>query len=214
MNRRLLMVTTIVVLGLGLRVWLAAAPVIPPRRPLAEFPRQLGNWEAVSDGAIDAETLAVLKTDDYLVRMYRDKGGEPADLFIAYYRAQRAGESMHSPKNCLPGAGWEPVQNDRVALGTEPGGRPIWVNRYVVDKDGQRMLTLYWYRENGRTIASEYWGKIYIVWDTFRTGRRDGAIVRITVPMGAKDDATTTALNAALDFARASAPYLSQFVPD
>ena len=213
MNRRLLMVTAIVVLGLGLRVWLAAAPVIPPRRPLAEFPRQLGNWKAVSDEAIDADTLAVLKADDYLVRTYRDKSGEPAALFIAYYRAQRAGESMHSPKNCMPGSGWQPVQNDRVTLGADGTARPIRVNRYVVEKDGQRTLTLYWYQENGRTIASEYWGKIYMVWDTFRTGRRDGAIVRISVPMAARDDGTA-ALDEASDLARTSSPYLSRFVPD
>jgi EpsI family protein len=212
-NRRVLMVTTIVVLGLGLRVWLAAAPVIPPRQPLAEFPRQLGRWAAVSDEAIDADTLAVLKADDYLVRTYRGKGGEPAALFIAYYRAQHAGESMHSPKNCMPGSGWQPVQNDRVSLGTDARGQPIWVNRYVVAKGGQRALALYWYQENGRTIASEYWGKIYMVWDTFRTGRRDGAIVRISVPMATTDDATT-ALNTALDLARTSSPYLSRFVPN
>ncbi len=213
MNRRLLMVTTIVVLGLGLRVWLAAAPVVPPRRPLAEFPHQLGNWEAMRDETIDADTLAVLKANDYLVRTYRNKAGEPADLFIAYYRAQHAGESMHSPKNCLPGSGFQAVQNDRVLLGTDGRGRPIWLNRYVVEKDGQRMLALYWYQENGRTIASEYWGKIYMVWDTFRTGRRDGAIVRISVPMTARGDGGA-ALNTALDFARASSPYLSRFIPD
>ena len=178
MNRRLLMVTAIVVLGLVLRVWLAAAPVIPPHQPLAEFPRQLGDWEALKDETIDADTLAVLKANDYLVRTYRN-GEETAGLFIAYYRAQHAGESMHSPKNCLPGSGWQPVENDRVSLGIDPSGRPVWVNRYIVEKDGQRTLSLYWYQENGRTIASEYWGKIYMVWDTFRTGRRDGAIVRI-----------------------------------
>ena len=213
MNRRLLMVTATIVLGFGLRLWLAAAPVIPPRRPLAEFPRQLGNWKAVSDGAMDADTLAVLKADDYLVRTYRNGDRETAGLFIAYYRAQHAGESMHSPKNCMPGSGWQPVQNDRVSLGTGPGGRPIWVNRYIVEKDRQRTLSLYWYQENGRTIASEYWGKIYMVWDTFRTGRRDGAIIRVNVPMTTRDDGAT-ALSAALDLAQNSSPYLSSYVPD
>ena len=212
MNRRLLMVTAIVILGLVLRVWLAAAPVIPPHQPLAEVPRQLGDWEALKDETIDADTLAVLKANDYLVRTYRN-GEETAGLFIAYYRAQHAGESMHSPKNCLPGSGWQPVENDRVSLGIDPSGRPVWVNRYIVEKDGQRTLSLYWYQENGRTIASEYWGKIYMVWDTFRTGRRDGAIVRISVPMATRDG-DAAALNAALDFARASSPYFSRFVPD
>ena len=213
MNRRLLMVTVIVVLGLVLRVWLAATPVIPPHRPLAEFPRQLDDWEALNDETIDADTLAVLKANDYLVRTYRNSDRETAGLFIAYYRAQHAGESMHSPKNCMPGSGWQPVQNDRVSLGTDPSGRPVWVNRYIVEKDAQRALALYWYQENGRIIASEYWGKIYMVWDTVRTGRRDGAIVRISVPMATQGD-DAAALKVALDFARATSPYLSRFVPD
>ena len=213
MNRRLLMVTAIVVLGLGLRVWLAAAPVIPPRRPLAEFPRQLGRWAAAGDEAIDADTLAVLKADDYLVRTYRDKGGETAALFIAYYRTQQGGETMHSPRHCMVGSGWLPVQHDQIAVGTDAAGHSMWVNRYVLEKDGERTLVLYWYQESGRTIASEYWGKIHMVWDTFRTGRRDGAIVRISVPM-ARLDNSTAALDAALDLARTSSPYLSRFVPD
>ena len=74
------------------------------------------------------------------------------------------------------------------------------------------MLVLYWYQENVRTTGREYWGKVYMIWDTFRTGRRDGAIVRIDVPMAVQDDAA--ALNAALDFARTGSPYLSRFVPD
>src|SRR6185312_3812618 len=92
------------------------------------------------------------------------------------------GESMHSPKNCLPGAGWEPIQSDLVPL--PAAGPGVEVNRYVVEKEGDRDLVLYWYQAQGRIIAREYWGKLYLVWDAMRQGRRDGAIVRVLVPMG------------------------------
>jgi exosortase D (VPLPA-CTERM-specific) len=213
MNRRVLASSAILLLSLGLRVYLSAAPLAPKREQLANFPRQLGNWQMVEDQPIDRDTLGVLKDDDHLQRLYRNSNGQYASIFIAYYLSQQAGESMHSPKNCLPGSGWEPVQNDRLQLGTDSAGRPIQVNRYIVEQDGQRdLLVLYWYQEQGRVIASEYWGKLYMIWDTIRSGRRDGAIVRVTVPMLGKGDSSAT--NAALDLVRASTPYLPRFLPN
>ncbi|HMD98906.1 MAG TPA: EpsI family protein [Terriglobia bacterium] len=212
MNRRVVIPSAILLLSFGLRVWLSAAPVTPARQALADFPRQLGNWQMVQEQTIDEDTLGILKADDTLQRLYRNSNGQYASLFVAYYRAQQAGESMHSPKHCLPGSGWEPVENDRVALGTDAEGKAIQVNRYVVEKDLQRDVVLYWYQEHGRIIASEYWGKLYMIWDTIRSGRRDGAIVRVTVPMLGKGDSSAT--NAALDLVRASTPYLPRFLPN
>ena len=214
MNRRLMIPSAILLLSFGLRVWLGATPVTPVRQPLADFPRQLGNWQMLRDDKIDSDTLAVLKTDIYLQRTYQSSGGPYAFIFIAYYPNQQAGENMHSPRNCLPGNGWEPVENDRLPLGTDSAGRPIQINRYVVqDSEGHRQLVLYWYQEQGRVIASEYWGKLYMIWDTIRSGRRDGAIVRISVPI--LDRARSAdALSAAQDLAQSTMPYLPRFLPD
>lgn len=212
MNRRLVIPSAILLLTFGLRVWLSASPVAPVRQPLADFPRQLGNWQMTRCETIDDDTLGILKADDYLQCLYHNSNGQLASIFVAYYRAQQAGENMHSPKNCLPGSGWEPVENDRLLIGTDSAGRPIQVNRYVVEKDGQRDLVLYWYQEHGRVIASEYWGKLYMIWDTIRSGRRDGAIVRVTVPMLGKGDGS--AVNAALDLVRTSTPILPRFLPN
>jgi EpsI family protein len=121
--------------------------------------------------------MGVLKPDDYLLRRYQDRQGRQADIFVAYYRVQRAGETIHSPKNCLPGWGWQPVQNDVVKM--QQDGQTVEVNRYVVEKNGQRALVLYWYQAHGRIIASEYAGKLYLVWDALRYGRRDGGLVRV-----------------------------------
>jgi EpsI family protein len=213
MTRRLLILTAIVVSSFGVRLWLAAAPVIPERQALANFPRQLGPWELAREGSISGSVEGVLAADDYILRSYRDASGRSADLFVAYYKVQNAGESMHSPKNCLPGSGWEPIETGRLQLGADAAGRPIWVNRYVIDKDGQRAMVLYWYQAQGRVIASEYWGKIYLVWDALRSHRRDGALVRVTVPMVNPNDGGA-AQSTALDLARAVVPDLPGFLPN
>jgi EpsI family protein len=209
----MLIVCAVLLVTVSLRTWLAATPAIPLREPLAKFPDQIAEWRLVREDKIDEETLAVLKADDYMQRAYQNSAGQPAGLFVAYYRTQHAGESMHSPQNCMPGSGWEPVQHDRISMGTDAASRPMWVNRYVVEKDGERALLLYWYQENGRIIASEYWGKVYMIWDTLRTGRRDGAIVRLTVPVPANGD-SNEASAAAQGLATLCLPHLRRFLPN
>ncbi|MGH9486272.1 MAG: exosortase C-terminal domain/associated protein EpsI [Terriglobales bacterium] len=223
MKQKLLLVTLILVATFGARTWLAQPPIMPHRLPLAEFPAQLaapagGSWMLANTEQLDAETMSVLKASDYLLRDYRMQGGPlagaQAQLFVAYYRNQSAGDAMHSPKNCLPGAGWEPVTNDRIPLGMNaPDGKPALVNRYVVENSGARDIVLYWYQAQGRIIASEYWGKFYLVWDAMREHRRDGAIVRVVVsiPYGAQTGPSTAT---ALSLARASDLRLPAFLPN
>jgi EpsI family protein len=161
---------------------------------------------------IKDDVQAVLKADDSLTRIYQNPRGEYAELFIAYYRVQRAGESMHSPKNCLPGSGWIPITNDIVKM-TDASGKVAGINRYVIEKDGYRSLVLYWFQSQGRVIASEYWGKFYLVADALRTGRRDGAIVRVVVPMDQGTD-PKSATAQGLEFARAISGNLPRFLPE
>jgi exosortase D (VPLPA-CTERM-specific) len=211
-HSRLLILTGIVALSFGVRLWLGGAPVIPQRQALADFPRRLGPWELAREGSMSGSLEGVLAADDYLLRTYRNAQGQSADLFVAYYKVQNAGESMHSPKNCMPGEGWEPLETSRIRLGADAAGRPLWVNRIVIEKDRERALVLYWYQAHGRVIASEYWGKIYLVWDALRYHQRDGAIVRVTVPIASAGD-PETALRLALDLARLSSSHLPQFLP-
>jgi EpsI family protein len=213
MNRRVIVVTITLVLSFGLRVWLSATPLSPKREGLAAFPKQAGPWTMVGETTIDDATAGVLKADDYVMRAYRDDKGQQVDLFIAYYKTQKAGDSMHSPKNCLPGAGWGIVQSNEVAMSAENPAHPIMINRYLIEKNGAKSLVLYWYQANGRVIASEYWGKIYLVLDALRTGRRDGAIVRFVVPIRKGSDGRAE-LQSGLDMARNTVPFLPKYVPD
>jgi EpsI family protein len=212
MNRRVLVVTITLVLSFSLRVWLSAVPVIPARESLANFPKQAGPWTMVREDVLDEDTSRVLNADDYVMRSYRQDKDQQVDLFIAYYKTQKAGESMHSPKNCLPGGGWGIVKSDEVPLQEEDAYR-VMINRYLIEKNTERALVLYWYQASGRVIASEYWGKIYLVLDAMRTGRRDGAIVRFVVPIRRGSDGNSE-LQSGLEMARQTVPLLPKYLPD
>jgi EpsI family protein len=123
--------------------------------------------------------LEALKCDTYLSRTYQ-KSGIDADLFIAYYAQQRSGESMHSPKHCLPGAGWEIWDYGSTDVGAN--GRNFKINKYSISHDGNRRLVLYWYQSKTRIIASEYLGKILLARDALLRHSTAGSIVRIIVP--------------------------------
>src|SRR5262249_26458845 len=140
-------------------------------------------------------------------------------LYAGFYRSQREGSTIHSPLNCLPGAGWSAVAHERVDVdvpsyrGGDATGR-IRVNRYVVQKGLDRQLVLYWYQMHGRVIASEYWGKFYLVADAIRLNRTDAALVRITVPFDPSEGpAERAAERAGTAFVSAIFPLLERSLP-
>ena len=213
-SRRLLLLTIFLVSVLGVKAYVSAAPRVPPRQPLANFPTQIGDYTMQgSSGKISDTVQGVLRADDYVLRQYLRPDQTVTDLFIAYYEVQKAGESMHSPKNCLPGSGWDPVLNDTVMLEKDPTGKPVYINRYLIEKEGSQALVLYWYQSNGRVIASEYWGKFYLVAEALRSGRRDGAIIRLVVPVQRGEDRELVTRRT-LEFARAIRPELPKFLPN
>ena len=212
MNQRIFIVTIVLALSFGFQLWSHAAASTPERESLGSFPKQAGSWKMTGEKTIDPETAAVLKADDYMLRLYRAPTGRQVELFVAYYGTQQAGESMHSPRNCLPGSGWEIVSSDNVRL-ADNGLEAIQINRFIIENGRQRALMLYWYQAIGRVIASEYWGKFYLVWDAVRTGRRDGAIVRVLVPVPQGSDGIAE-LKSGLDLAEAARPLLPRYVPN
>ena len=149
------------------------------RVPLDEITRQISGWAAVQDLKIEDYVLHALKATAYLSRTYR-KGPSELNLFIAFYAQQRAGESMHSPKHCLPGSGWEIWRQDSAQIPVD--GKLVQVNQYSIENSGQRMLMFYWYQSKDRIIANEYLGKLLLARDTLLTGHTAGSIVRIILP--------------------------------
>jgi|SRR5579863_2923239 len=186
--------------------------VQPARLPLQLFPQQLGTWDG-EDIAMDKDVLAILGPGDFLLRVYRDPqtNQPPVNLFIAYFPSQRTGDTIHSPQHCLPGAGWAPVENRRMDLSL-PGHAPFPVNRYLIAKGDSREVVLYWYWAHDRGVASEYWAKFFLVADSIRMNRSDGALVRIITPLlpGETADAATERL---LPFANRVTPLLDSYIP-
>lgn len=184
--------------------------VLPPRVPLQSFPHRLGAWTG-TDVALDDDTLKILGPGDFLLRLYSNESAPQLDLFIAYFPSQRAGDTIHSPQNCLPGSGWMPIENHRTTL-SMPGHKPFPVNRYVVRKGDSRRIVLYWYWAHDRGVASEYWAKFYLVADSLKMKRSDGALVRITTAMqpGESADAAEQRL---LPFAASILPILDDYIP-
>jgi EpsI family protein len=192
-----------------------AAP--PPRMTFTAFPMQLGEWQGFQRPPFSDQILAILGLDDYLTRYYVRPDRTTADLYVGYWESQRQGDTMHSPQNCLPGAGWEPVSRRALTFADprSPGGKPLSVNRLIIEKGLERQLVLYWYQGRGRVIGNEYWSKIYLVWDAAIHNRTDAAIVRIMVRLADRSPAAESAAEqAALSFVNELMPPLGKYLPD
>lgn len=202
----------LLVSGTVINLWERAGEAHVERRPLVEFPAQIGAWQQRgADTRFDAATESVLLADDYLARDYALPDGHTANFYVGYYATQRNGATYHSPLNCLPGAGWVLNQPGRLLIQPAGGGPTIEANRYIVEHDNARQVLVYWYQGRGRTVASEYWGKIYTVLDSVRLRRSDGAMVRVMVPVG---ESEALALQQASELAAVAAPALPTFVPN
>jgi len=148
-------------------------------QPLDTVDQQIDGWKMTGTEPLTEGVLGRLQLTSYVSRQYEKRGTHLA-LFIAFYAQQRAGESMHSPKHCLPGSGWEIWKIDSALVSV--GGRQVEVNQYSIQNSGQRNLVFYWYQSRRRIIKSEYMGKILLAKDALFDGQTAGSLVRITLP--------------------------------
>lgn len=184
----------------------------PPRTPLSSLPSQLDGWKG-TDSVLDQQTLDILGPGEFLVRDY-ENASQPQpwiDLYIAYFPSQKAGDTIHSPNHCLPGAGWVPTSREMVQI-TRSDGSSFPVNRYVVAKSGERQLVLYWFQAHGRAVASEYWAKYYLVSDSVRMNRSDGGLVRLMTPM-LDGESPATAQARVMKLGSQFLPLLDSYIP-
>jgi len=192
------------------------AEELPPREPLADLPMFITPWSGTRSPDLTPDVLAVLGADDYILRNYSRAGAPPIGLYIGYHASQRQGDTIHSPLNCLPGAGWQPTEVNRTQIpiqtSSDASPRPIDVNRVIITKGLDRALVLYWYQSHRRIVASEYWGKVYTVLDSVRYHRTDAAMVRIIVPIPDGQDPHAAEAQATT-FAQALFPLLSPHLP-
>lgn len=203
------MITLLAAAAIGLR-HLSHGEAGALAQPLSRFPVQLGDWRG-HDVPIEPRVVRALGVSDYLNRLYEQPPAPSIFLYIAYFSRQRTGQVIHSPKNCLPSAGWEPVSVGSIDL-TGPQGTRVVVNRYIIQNGLQREVVLYWYQSHGRIVASEYWGKVYLILDAIKLNRTDAALVRISTPVIAMDD--TSSASRAVEFAENLLARSRGLIPD
>jgi EpsI family protein len=189
----------------------SSGEAVPIRKSLDLFPVEFGQWQGRQDTTLEPQVINQLKVNDYLVRRYVDKSGRGLWLYIAYWATQRKGADFHSPKNCLPGAGWEPIGATRITIGLPIPYAPITVNRYLIQKDRSMQVVVYWYQTHGRVIAGEVGAKIEMVRSAITQNRTDGALVRVSSVVAGSPQETTERL---IEYVQSVYPTLHEFLPD
>ena len=169
----------------------------PLRGSLDSIPRELVGYTG-RDQQVSKDEQRVAGMDKYLMRAYL-RDSSYFSLYVGYYEAQGQGKSIHSPKNCLPGAGWEPIGNETRIVTV--GNQSVTVNRYLLEKGSNRAVVYYWYQGRGRISWNEYAVKWELLRDKALHGRSEEALVRIVVPvdLDAPDTADLLATQVAQD---------------
>jgi exosortase D (VPLPA-CTERM-specific) len=209
------------VVGTALVTAAAIAGLTIPQRPAAafvrheftEFPMQLGNWSGQRE-VLDKIYLDALELTDYIVADYNRPGGRaPVNFYSAFYAAQQGTNRIHSPRNCIPGGGWEIVDMSQRQISLGDTDRKLSVNRVMIGLGEQKELVYYWYRERGRSMTNENVVKWFLFWDALKRNRTDGALVRLVIPL--TRSMSEMAADAELQqFAALLQPRLNRYVPD
>ena len=181
---------------------------IPSRVPLVDAPRVVGEFQGHDAPPWDDDVVEQLGVDDYINRQYVAADGMPVAVYIGYYESQRQGSTIHSPQNCLPGAGWHPVLSERSTM--QADGRELPVNRFIIQKGMDRQAVYYWYQGRGRVVANEFANKGWLMLDAARMRRSDGGLVRLMTPIESSPDVAFARLDA---FTAALLPQLSVHLP-
>jgi exosortase D (VPLPA-CTERM-specific) len=186
--------------------------VVPPRETFTQFPLLKGEWigreETIEERVLDA----LLLTDYIIVNYRRPSDPMPVNFYVAFYGSQRTGATIHSPRSCMPGGGWQITQLSQLDLSDALGMQGPTVNRTIIQLGEQRQLVYYWFQQRGRNITNEYLAKWYLFQDSLTMARSDGALVRLVtpVPPGGDEAVADARLQA---FLREFYPQLPRFVP-
>jgi EpsI family protein len=187
-NRAALAVACVLAAEIILFYLIPTKEYVPTPPPLEVFATNLGPWTMVREYPLAPDAEALLKADDSMTRDYRGPGNE--ELFVAFFKSQRAGVTPHSPKMCLPANGWAEESSRIISVNVPGEPAPIPVNRYIVFKNDQRKLVLYWFQNWHRATADEYLSKFYLLYDSIRYRRSDEALVRVVTAFTGETDPT------------------------
>ena len=152
---------------------------VPLPTDIDSFPKQVGSFTMSGSSGFSEEVLQELGVSSYINRDYRDKDGHQLSLYLGYYEEQREGSMIHSPKHCMPGSGWNPVESAVVPISIPGSDQSYKVNRILFQKGMDKLIMHYWYQGRNRVVANEYIDRFFLIMDSIIRHRSEGALVRV-----------------------------------
>jgi len=184
----------------------------PARTGFEQFPNHFGEWVGRRE-RLDAIYLDALGLDDYVLADYQGPDGVPINFYAAYYQMQDLTRAVHSPRDCIPGGGWEIQRLERRTFPATGGAPAFAVNRAIIQLGASRQIVYYWFQQRGRRLTSDFFVRWYLLWDALLRHRTDGALVRFVaaVPPNVNEPDVDARI---MQLATRIEPALSRFVPD
>lgn len=207
--KRTLIIILIMLITAALTGFASQSERIAPNKPFSEFPLEIGQWKGIKS-ELDQDVYNILGVEDYILANYRKTPGEMVNLYVGFYQSQKEGDIIHSPKNCMPGSGWNITDTSIVPVNMEKTGKDIKVIKLLLQKGAEKQVVLYWFQSRGRIISSEYMQKIWLVIDSVTKHRTDGSFVRLISPVTIDEQTTVKLLK---EFANKVYPILNEHIP-
>ncbi len=203
-------IITILLIAGALTYFAGQSERIAPNKPFSEFPLEISDWKGMTS-QLDEKVYNILGVEDYILANYRKSSGEMVNLYVGFYQSQKEGDLIHSPKNCMPGAGWNITETGIETVSLDTTGKSMKVIKLLLQKGPEKQIVLYWFQSRGRIISSEYMEKVWLVIDSIIKHRTDGSFVRLITPV-VKDEATS--VNLLKEFAQRVYPFLNEHIPN
>jgi EpsI family protein len=210
--KHVIIVSTIMILTMISVGYFSNSKDIKPNKPFSTFPEKIGEWEGTEEH-FEKAVYEMLKVDDSYLANYHAPDGGAVQLYVGYYKSQKTGAQIHSPKNCLPGGGWNIIGSslEDVELKGSTQNK-IRVVKLLIENGGRKQVVFYWYQSNGKYISSEYKQKLYMIIDSITKHRTDAAFIRLIAPISDNNNDEIT-IKMLKDFAAELIPILNEYIP-
>jgi len=206
--QRILLATSLMIITAIYLNFMSHGENVPPSKQFLSFPKQIGEWHGTVS-YFDQSIYDVLGVDDSILISFKSQDTKQVQVYVGYYQSQREGDLIHSPKNCMPGSGWDITSTSIEEVKTS--GENVKVIKLLLEKGINKQVVLYWFQSRGRFISSEYWQKIYLILDALFRGRTDGSFIRLIAPIDSRGEAYST--DYLKSFASDLIPILNKYLP-
>lgn len=175
----------------------------------ALIPMQSGNWSG-QEYFFPDQTYELMKADASTLRRYANSEGKELYLFISYFKSQKYGSQIHSPKNCLPGSGWKILSREKTRI-KGSSGSSFLVNRLLISDNQSKEIMYYWFQTRSGLVASELGLKLDLVINSLKRAPTDAAFIRINLPLNEVSE--KEALVLVEDFLKDFQPGINEALP-